>query len=283
VLHPNIWETFHRDLKLMKTAAKYLTIMFPRLHWVNLNQCVQEFSATMHRQLDMRYESQSLQKFAHDLRSFPRVTVPQPVPFFVRHNILVETFEDGVSMCQILTSADHSAQLKKELAGIGLDLLLQMIFVNNFVHADLHPGNLLVQNIDSFQLENVIQRNTWDTMALDITPEVQASLRLVMLDCGITASLSPDERLKFREVFIAVIRGQGEVVADLFLQKSPENHCTDPELFRKEMAQLVAKGRQNLNSVSKIRVAELMNELFTMLSRHKIQLDSSFVTIVLAI
>ena len=33
-------------------------------------------------------------------------------------------------------------------------------------------------------------------------------LRLVLLDCGITASLSEDDRAKFNQVFTAIVKGQ---------------------------------------------------------------------------
>ncbi|CAL1536227.1 unnamed protein product, partial [Lymnaea stagnalis] len=50
ILHPNIVQTFQRDLRLMAITAKYLTLMFPKLHWVNLKQCVEEFALTMCKQ-----------------------------------------------------------------------------------------------------------------------------------------------------------------------------------------------------------------------------------------
>lgn len=292
VLHPSIEDKFNRDMTLMMSAARFFTWLFPKLHWVNLNQCVLEFKSVMQAQLDMRQECLCLQRFTENFASFHQIRVPRPFPQLVKHNILVETFEEGISLGKIVQDRTQPPELKVQLANIGVDIMLQMVFVNNFVHADLHPGNLLVQNIDTFFFKKQNEaKEKEDNPRLDLEEmledhreisQEEECLRLVLLDCGITSSLDPDDRDKFQEVFTAVVKGEGETVADLFLSKSAVNNCKDPITFRKEMAQLVRDARQNLASISKIRVAELMHEVFEVLARHQIQLEANFATIVLA-
>ena len=58
-------------------------------------------------------------------------------------DVIVQTYEGGTHMSQLLSSSefDNMAQDQRtELAEKGVDLLLKMVFANNFVHADLHPG-----------------------------------------------------------------------------------------------------------------------------------------------
>ncbi|XP_059141822.1 uncharacterized aarF domain-containing protein kinase 2-like [Physella acuta] len=284
ILHPDVVKTFERDLRLMKSAAKYLTKLFPKLHWANLNQCVEEFAVTMRKQLDMGYEYRCLEKFTSDFASCDNIRVPQPIKHLLRKNILVETFEEGICIGNILRDSIYPEDVKIKLAKIGIDALFQMVFVNNFVHADLHPGNILVQNLEYFREHDTsVSHNEEEMMPLTAESADEHPLRLVLLDCGITATLTSEDKQKFREVFTAVVKGEGEAVADLFLFKSAVNLCSNPELFRKEMAGVVSEGRKNLKSISKIKVAELMNEVFNVLARHKIQLEASFATIILAI
>ena len=42
-------------------------------------------------------------------------------------------------------------------------------------------------------------------------------LRLVLLDCGITASLGKDDRAKFTQVFTAIVKGQVTPLLSSFL------------------------------------------------------------------
>ena len=60
------------------------------------------------------------------------------------------------------------------------------LFIHNFVHGDLHPGNILVQD------------------------EVgdKASPKLVLLDCGITNSLTKADLENFKKTFLYIVQNQ---------------------------------------------------------------------------
>ncbi len=56
--------------------------------------------------------------------------------------------QDGVHIGEVWSgngAAAVSKKTKKRLAIIGARVMLKMIFVDNFVHGDMHPGNVLVR------------------------------------------------------------------------------------------------------------------------------------------
>ncbi|XP_078199754.1 putative aarF domain-containing protein kinase 2 isoform X5 [Callithrix jacchus] len=100
--------------------------------------------------------------------------------------------------------------LKRKIARLGINMLLKMIFVDNFVHADLHPGNILVQGADGLFLSQeaqLQQADVCDSLAVAM-PSALRPLRLVLLDAGIVAELQAPDLRNFRAVFMAVVMGQ---------------------------------------------------------------------------
>lgn len=93
------------------------------------------------------------------------------------------------------------------------------VFVDNFVHGDLHPGNILVQcreplagSTDINGITGEPQGKTtltdlWDTVVVSLRPE-PCPLQLVLLDAGIVAQLSDHDLANFKAVFTAVVLRQ---------------------------------------------------------------------------
>lgn len=93
--------------------------------------------------------------------------------------------------------------------------------MHNFVHGDLHPGNILVQ----------------DSSITDPT--------LVLLDCGIATSLEPQDLENLLCVFTAIVKGEGWKVADLFLAE--KQTCSTLKEYRRKVGDLVNAATQELN------------------------------------
>lgn len=87
--------------------------------------------------------------------------------------------------------------------------------VDNFVHADMHPGNILVR----------INKRTPGKQLLKSRPHV------VFLDVGMTAELSKKDRMNIVEFFKAVALRDGRTAAQCTLQLSEQQNCPNPGAF----------------------------------------------------
>ncbi|RXM37082.1 hypothetical protein EOD39_11225 [Acipenser ruthenus] len=149
---------------------------------------------------------------------------------------------------------DIPAELKQKIARMGVDTLLKMVFVDNFVHGDLHPGNILVQcEKQSDPLGTATLLDLCDTLIVSVKPPT-TTLHLVLLDTGIVAELRERDLQNFRSVFTAVVLGQGERVAELILHHARASECRDVERFKCEMAELVNEARKNTVALGKVKL-----------------------------
>ncbi|KAH0617018.1 hypothetical protein JD844_028581, partial [Phrynosoma platyrhinos] len=272
VLHPGLVQQVQMDLFLMKTGSRFIELL-PGVKWLSLTEII-----------DLRYEARNLERFCFNFRNVDYVKFPIPLHSFVTTDILVETFEESKPISQYLHT-EATVELQRKLAKMGMDMLLKMVFVDNFVHADMHPGNILVQGAEHFH--NHLEEQTafvdlLDTLILEVQPS-PSPLRLVLLDAGIIAELQAADLENFRAVFTAVVLGQGERVAELILHHSRANQCKNVERFKADMAELVTKARSNTIALGKLQVANLLSSVFKLLMTHQVKLESNFASVVFAI
>nr|XP_055049146.1 uncharacterized aarF domain-containing protein kinase 2 [Misgurnus anguillicaudatus] len=281
VLHPGIRRQVEIDLILMKAGSLFLNCL-PGIKWLSLPEIVQEFEKLMTKQIDLRFEAQNIEKFQKNFRDLEYVKFPTPLRPFVTRTVLVETYEESEPISKYLSS-EVPADVKQRIARMGVNLLLKMVFVDNFVHGDLHPGNILVQGGKGEEpRDRATLTDLWDTVVVSMRPN-PPPLQLVLLDAGIIAQLSEEDKHNFRAVFTAVVLKQGERVAELILHHARANDCQDVTRFKKEMAELVDHALSDTLSLGKIQVAELLSRVFGLLIHHKVKLESNFVSMVFAI
>uniref|UniRef100_A0A8C2UQU7 AarF domain containing kinase 2 n=2 Tax=Chinchilla lanigera TaxID=34839 RepID=A0A8C2UQU7_CHILA len=278
VLHPGLLSQVQVDLLLLKLGSRALGLL-PGVQWLSLPEIVEEFEKLMTQQVDLRYEARNLEHFQRNFQDVTSVRFPTPLRPFVTRDVLVETYEDSVPVSSY-QQAGIPAELKRRIARLGINMLLKMIFVDNFVHADLHPGNILVQGTSGLSLGHKV--DVCDPLVAAVAPTL-CPLRLVLLDAGIVAELKAADLRNFRAVFLAVALGQGHRVAELILRHARASECRDVEGFKAEMAALVTQARKSSVTLEKLQVSSLLSSVFRLLMTHKVKLESNFASIVFAI
>lgn len=97
--------------------------------------------------------------------------------------------------------------------------------VDNFIHADMHPGNILVR---------VYRCKSPSKQLFRLRPHV------VFLDVGMTAELSKRDQLNLVEFFKAVAVRDGRTVAECTLRLSGQQDCPNPRAFIEVMHSCIA-------------------------------------------
>lgn len=254
ILHPGLRERLEIDLEAMSAIAKALETVLPfAMKWYAPSEAVDEFGKSLRESASMVHEFSSLKRLASHA---PRgVSVPDPIA--ATEEVLVESFEDG----EFIDLVNYTQKDKSRIARRGLRCLLKMLFVDNFAHADMHSGNLLVR-----------KRGKRDE-------------ELILLDAGLTVELGEEQRRNFVDLFVAVVEKNGEKVGKLLVERSPDaSMCRDRTAFSEDVAALVRKATSVRKlTLAELGVAQLITELLALCYVHKVKLDSTFVNVVVAV
>ncbi|KAJ2724836.1 hypothetical protein GGI07_001689 [Coemansia sp. Benny D115] len=143
VLHPGVARLIRRDLRIMRWGAQILD-MLPGMSWLSMPDEVRVFGDMMEAQVDLRVEAANIHRFGQNFRQRPGVSFPHEFASQSSSECLVESCCDGVPLRAFLDIPGHTP-FDRQLGARGLEAFLRMLIYDNFVHADLHPGNIMVE------------------------------------------------------------------------------------------------------------------------------------------
>ncbi|KAF5728342.1 serine/threonine-protein kinase abkC isoform X2 [Tripterygium wilfordii] len=153
-------------------------------------------------------------------------------------------------------------QIKSALAHIGSHALLKMLLVDNFIHADMHPGNILVRETKSKPPHK---------------PLFGSRPHVIFLDVGMTAELSKRDRANLLEFFKAVALRDGRTAAECTLRLSEHQNCPNPKAFTEEVERSFSLWDSTEGNL--VRPSECIQQLLDQVRRHKVNIDGNICTV----
>lgn len=223
VQRPGVAEAILEDMEILAALARTadrVTTLGRRLHFADW---VHEFSGMLQAELDYRQEADNLERFARHFEHDPRLCVPLPLRDLSGRRVLVMTLVDGMRIADV----PDVRRIELDMRGLAESLLrgyLDQVFVHGDLHADPHPGNVLVTADD----------------------------RLALVDFGMVAHVAPRLRMRLLRLLLAAVDGRGETVADILAAASqPLRGFVDAD-FSRDVSRVVARysahGRSGLYS-----------------------------------
>lgn len=273
VVHPRVRQEILGDLRLLAGLAGAVQRL-KGISFVSPQELVELFSQAMLMQLDLRLEAANLERFGRNFSREQllqaRVCFPQPVLPYVTDQVLVETFVHGRPVRDFL---DADVETRCEIARLGVQSIMKMIFLDNFLHADLHPGNVMI-------CTKLVSSRAGQPSA----PRPQLSL--VFLDAGMVTTLSANDHKHLSGILSALFSYDGKLVASLIAQNQMANSHEDdspPDLpgFLKGVQQ-IADEAQQLGDAFMDHLGGYLTRMSSLACTCHVKLNAAFLTIALA-
>ncbi|KAF7339305.1 ABC1-domain-containing protein [Mycena sanguinolenta] len=310
VLHPHVRKTISRDLSIMSFFAHFITL-FPGMQWLSLVEEVDVFGRMMFQQLDLRHEAENLLGFEANFasRKVP-VTFPRPLVSWSTTNMLVEEYENALPL---------EAFLKNGGGPFEDQVATNMLLLDNFVHSDLHPGNIMIKfskpattrfllgsifrslfhkgelgyevhapDSDSDQIVSELHKLIDDPAAwrakLNTLGAEGYIPEIVFIDAGLVTTLSEVNRKNFLDLFRAMAQFDGYRTGQLMVER-----CRTPELaietetFALKMQHLVLSVKRKTFSLGQIKISDILTEVLKAVREHHVKMEGDFVNTVISI
>lgn len=314
----------------MTFFARALTLV-PGVEWLSLPEEVEVFGEMMRGQLDLRNEVQNLLRFEQNFakRQTP-ISFPRPLAQFSTYEVMVEEYIHALPLNYFLKNG--GGPFDAMIAELGLDGFLvcclpiqlcqltdhsqNMLLLDNFVHSDAHPGNLLVKFYKpstSYLLKGVAASifNLEPPSDLSSTPDASATIdrltslakepdswsaeldrlyedgyrpEIVFLDAGLVTTLNDKNRKNFLDLFRAIAEFDGYRAGKLMVERcrTPEL-AIDSETFALKMQNLVLNVKSKTFSLSRIRIADVLTDVLKFVRQHHVKMEPDFVNTVISV
>ena len=249
IQRPSARAQIERDFSILSAGARIID-WIPSMKPLSLPGAVDRFGQALRAQLDFVLEASNNRRFAENFVDVDGVGVPELVDDLCTERLITMEFVHGVKA----TEPEKVGGDRKKLAQGGAECILKMVFADGFVHADMHPGNIILTKDD----------------------------RVVLIDFGVVSEIPEDLMMPWIETFVALSQQDGKKAAYLFYSYAPSvGDATDFDAFEGEVIEFF-RGLYG-KKLHEVEVSEAVSGMMNILRRHRIQVDPTFTVVNIAL
>jgi ubiquinone biosynthesis protein len=215
VLRPRIEAAFARDLELFYWLAQLVKRAGPGFERLRPTEVVETLAQTVETEMDLRLEAAAASELAENFASDATFYVPKIDWARTGQRVLTLERISGIRIDdrKALIKAGHNPDIILSRAA---NIIFTQVFRDGFFHADVHPGNLFVDETGrivavDFGIMGRLDRKTRDFLAALLIGFLNRDYRRVA-DVHFRVGLVPEG--KSPDAFILACRSIGEPILD---------------------------------------------------------------------
>lgn len=247
VQRPHIKETIALDIKVLEDMAKKLSKRLKTNSVVSLEDLVEEFRKQIVLETDFSLESKALEKFSGYIRKDRYIKSPALYKDYVYEKFIVMAYVEGPSIGDL--DQDYLDLHGQEIARRILHSYANQVFNYGYFHADPHPGNIIVQDLD----------------------------RIYFIDYGIMGYLTEKKRFTLLKMFLGISLNSPRIILDSILDLGAISAEVNLAAFERDMQYFLDK--YLTMTLKEVKLSILMDDFFDILLKYQIKIDRSLMTL----
>ena len=245
VQRPRVATVIQTDLNLLMELAEQIENWDPEMHLFKPTELVREFSRSVRKEIDFTIEAANTDAFYQRFAASSKVKIPKVYWEFSNRRVLTLERIDGVPI-DAIAQLDEMGLNRAELAETLVELFYTQVLSDGFFHADPHPGNVFV-------LEDG---------------------RIGLVDFGMVGRISDDMLRHICNWLSAVLTKDVDAIVRSYIRMGILGDETDIVALKLEMNDFLQ--RYFNMPPSRLRLGELIHEVFNASLRHQIHTPPAF-------
>ncbi|MBI80769.1 MAG: 2-polyprenylphenol 6-hydroxylase [Gammaproteobacteria bacterium] len=248
VIRPEIYKEIDRDISLMKKLAKKAENYSLDARRLRLSELVIEYEAIIKTELDMRVEASNMRQTKRNFKDNELLYVPNVYLDVSTKKVLVMEKISGIPIDDIGTLKEKEIDLRL-VSERGVEIFLKQVFVDNFFHADMHPGNIF------------------------ISPRDPSSPSYIAVDYAIVGSLDEEEQFQIGRMLLSVISRNFLEISNILI----DSGWVDPKTKANELERTIRSACEPMfeQPLEKIKFGELLLYIFESARRFNLRMQPS--------
>ncbi|MDX2092279.1 MAG: AarF/UbiB family protein [Kofleriaceae bacterium] len=238
VLRPGVRRQVERDQAILLGGARFLNI---RKKWAANDPVghTRHFTEAIREQTDLRIEAANYTRFRENFKNVSDVSFPEVYSAYSSERVLTMQFVRGIKVDSV--PGNRPPEFQKKLAHTVRMTMFKMCFEDGFVHADLHPGNMVVQDDG----------------------------KLIVFDAGLAKLLHDDVLIQFIDMTKCIAMGTPDDLVNHLKRFHRYIGTIDWEALRVEVTGFAEKFRGQ--DVAKLEYGELISEMFAIGRKYNVR------------
>jgi ubiquinone biosynthesis protein len=235
VVRPGVRARAARDSRLLLWLAHIAHAVSARARASDVIGHARSLIAGIMAQTELRYEARNYKRFRRETFGSTDIAFPRVCSRYCTNDVIVMELVRGVTIDRI--RPEQTARVTRALR----EAFFAMCFDHGVVHADLHPGNLLVRD------DGVV----------------------VLLDAGLVKYLSPETIEKVVDFTRCMVMGDAHDLVEHLKKHHRYLASTDWDEVASDATAFIATLRKR--SIAEIEVSAVVGELFALARKHRIR------------